>query len=183
MATTLELLTAEEYAKLPAECRPTELVRGKVVTMNVPAQMHGYICSRVAWVLNSHIVPRELGRVMTNDSVVITERNPDTVRGADVSFYSFERLPKGSFANRYLPIVPELVVEVLSPDDRWSRVHAKIAEYLNAGVSVVCVVDPKTESAHLYYPDQPARALAKSEDLTFPEILGDFRVPVSKLFE
>jgi len=183
MATTLELLTAEEYAKLPAEGRPTELVRGRVVTMNVPAQMHGYLCSTVAWVLNSYIVPRELGRVMTNDSVVITERNPDTVRGADVSFYSFERLPKGSFPHRYLPIAPELVVEVLSPDDRWSKVHAKVAEYLNAGVSVVCVVDPKTKSAHLFYPDRPATALASSEDLTFPEILGDFRFPVARLFE
>ena|SRR5579863_1224339 len=183
MSTTLDLLTAEQYLKLPDTDRPTELVRGKVVTMNVPAQLHGYVCSTVAWFLRSYVVPRELGRVMTNDSGVITERDPDTVRGADVAYYSFERLPKGPLPSKYVPVVPELVVEVLSPDDRWSKVHAKVAEYLNAGVSVVCVIDPKTESAHLYYPDQPERALDKTQDVAFPEILGDFRVPVGKLFE
>jgi Uma2 family endonuclease len=183
MATTVELLTAEEYATLPDTGRATELVRGKIVTMNVPAPMHGYICSNVVALLRAHTDPRNLGRVMSNDSGVVTRRDPDTVRGADVSYYSFDRLPRGPFSNRYLSVVPELVVEVLSPDDRWSDVHAKTAEYLEAGVVVVCVIDPGTESVQLYYANQPPRTLSKDDDVTLPEVLGDFRSPVAKLFD
>jgi Uma2 family endonuclease len=183
MATTLELLSAEEYARLPDSSRPTELVRGRVVEMNLPGTQHGKICNQIGRFIGNFVAERDLGNVINNDSGVITKRNPDSVRGPDVSFYSYARWPKGPIPNGYLPVVPELVVEVLSPDDRWSDVHEKIAEYLTAGVSVVCIVDPKTKSAHLYYPDRPERALASSEDLTVPEILGDFRVPVSKLFE
>lgn len=183
MATTLELLTAEEFAKLPGEGRPAELVRGRVVTMNVPGQLHGYLCSTVVALLRTYVDARGLGRVMSNDSVVITARNPDTVRGADVSYYSYERLPRGPFSNRYVPVVPELVVEVLSPDDRWSKVHEKIAEYLNAGVLIVCVVDPEEQVVHLYYPNQAQRMLTKNDQLEFPELFADFRVPVTKLLE
>jgi len=183
MATTLDLLTLEEYAKLPDNGRPTELVRGRVVMMNVPAPKHGYICLKIATLVSAHVDRHDLGRVMSNDSAVVTQRHPDTVRGADVSYYSYHSLPKGPLPNRYLTVVPELVVEVMSPDDRWSAIHAKAAEYLEAGVAVVCVIDPKTESAHLFYPDQPQQSFSRNDELVFPEILGDFRVPVAKLFE
>jgi Uma2 family endonuclease len=73
-------------------------------------------------------------------------------------------------------------VEVLSADDRWSRVRAKAGEYLEAGVSILCIVDPKTESVHLHHADRAPHVLKSNDDLTFPEVLGDFRVPVAKLF-
>ena len=183
MATTLELLTAEEYAKLPDTARPTELVRGRVVEMNLPGTQHGKICNLIGRFLGNFVADHDLGNVINNDSGVITKRNPDSVRGPDVSFYSYARWSKGPVPDGYLPVVPEIVVEVLSPDDRWSDVHEKIAEYLNAGVSVVCVVDPKTRSAYLSYPDRPATTLASSDDLAFPEIQADFSVPVARLFE
>jgi Uma2 family endonuclease len=183
MATTLELLTAEEYSKLPDDGRPTQLVRGQVIEMNPPSPRHGKICLRIGGILANFVETHDLGHVVGNDSAIVTSHNPDTVRGADLAYYSYSRLPKGPVPDGYLSVVPELVVEVLSPDDRWSNVHAKAAEYLEAGISVVCVVDPKTESAHVYYPNEPPRTVTKDADLTFPEILADFRVPVPKLFE
>ena len=53
----------------------------------------------------------------------ITERDPDTLRGADFAFYSYTQVPKGSFPKRgYLKVPPDLVVEVRSPDDRWKNI-------------------------------------------------------------
>jgi Uma2 family endonuclease len=183
MATTVELLTAEEYSKLPDAGQPSELVRGKIVEINVPTPKHGRICCCVGLSLGEFVESRDIGHVMVNDSGVITTRNPDTVRGADVSYYSYARLPKGPVPEGYLQVAPELVVEVLSPTDRWSELHVKTAEYLKAGVLIVCALDPNTPSAHLYYPNRPPRILASEDDLEFPEVLGEFRVPVGRLYE
>ena len=90
---------------------------------------------------------------MSNDSGVITERDPDTVRGADVSFYSYERLPKGPIPSGYLSFPPNLIVEVRSPDDRWRDLLTKVNEYLAVGVTCVIVLDPEPRSAHVFHAD------------------------------
>jgi Uma2 family endonuclease len=183
MTTTVALLTAEEYAKLPEGDGPTELVRGQVVEMNRPGYQHGKICVRIARYLGDFAEKQNCGTVVGNDAGVITRRNPDSVRGPDVSYYSYLRLPRETVPKGYPSVAPELVVEVLSPDDRWSDVHAKTAEYLEAGVVVVCVIDPRTESVQLYYANQPPRTLSKGNALTLPEVLGDFQAPVARLFD
>src|SRR5437879_5771751 len=90
-----KLLTAEEYAQLPDDGRRTELRRGVVVVMNPPGFRHGEICSNVHHYVDNFVRTQQLGRTLTNDSGIITERHPDTVRGADISFYSFRRVAKG----------------------------------------------------------------------------------------
>ena len=124
----------------------------------------------------------DLGHVLCNDSGVITERDPDTVRGADVSFYSYAKVPRGRIPKGYLDVVPDLVVEVRSEDDRWKEIEAKVKEYLEAGVGVVVVLDPDPETAHVFRPDQPPRALGPDDELTVPDLLGDFRVAVRRFF-
>src|SRR5207249_8014547 len=89
------LFTAEEYAQRPDPGYPEELVRGRIVPMSQPTRRHGQICNKVGRILGNHAEEHDLGHVLNNDSAVITEREPDTVRGADVAFYSFARLPKG----------------------------------------------------------------------------------------
>src|SRR5436309_15547944 len=148
MATVVEkLLTAEEFRRLPDDGRKKELVRGRVVYMNVPAPRHGYICANVVGILRPFVIERRLGRVMSNDSGVVTEHDPDTVRGADVAYYSFDRLPPGPLPEGYLDAVPELVFEVRSPTDRPGNILAKVVEYFAAGVSAVCVLDPGPQTA------------------------------------
>jgi Uma2 family endonuclease len=183
MATATALLTAEEYLLLSDMGQPTELVRGKVVTLDVPTPRHGEICVQTCYLLWRYLETKGLGRVVSNDSGVLTERDPDTVRGADVAFYSYARVPRGPLPPGYLPVPPELVFEVRSPTDRWSEIVIKAGEYLRAGVSVVCVLDQQTRTAHLFEPDQPPRALSEDADLTFPDILSGFRVPVRQFFE
>ena len=151
--------------------------------MNVPAPRHGEICARMARLLGNFVDEKNLGRVVSNDAGIITERDPDTVRGADVAFYSFARVPPGPLPEGYLPVPPELVVEIRSPTDRWKDVLAKAVEYLNAGVTVVCVLDPLSQTAHVYHADQPERTYDADQELALPEVLGDFRVAVRRLFE
>lgn len=94
MATAEALLTIDEYAELPDDGRRTELVRGRLIELTQPNFLHGYVCSEMSFLLNAWVKAQGLGRVIGNDSGVITEHDPDTLRGADVAYYSFERLPK-----------------------------------------------------------------------------------------
>jgi Uma2 family endonuclease len=176
------LLTAEEFGLLPDDGTPKELVRGRIVPMNVPAPRHGQICVQIAYLLRRFLDDHLLGQVVSNDSGVVTERGPDTVRGADVAFYSFSRVPPGPFPRGYLAAVPELIFEVRSPTDRWRGILAKVAEYLNAGVGVVCVLDDVGETAHVYSDDQPVRILTADQTLTLPDVLPDFQVVVGRFF-
>jgi Uma2 family endonuclease len=112
---------------------------------------------------------------------VITRRDPDTVRGADVSFYSYAKVPRGRIRKGYLDVVPDLVVEVRSEDDRRKDIE-KVKEYLDAGVGVAIVLDPDPETAHVFRPDQPPRELGPDDELTVPDVLGDFRVAVRRFF-
>jgi Uma2 family endonuclease len=177
------LLTAEEYGRLPDDGRPTELIRGRIVPMNTPYPRHGEVCSQTSFLVKEYLVQDDRGRVVTNDSGVITERDPDTVRGADVSYYSYARVPKGPLPQGYLTVAPDVVWEVRSPEDRWSKIVAKVGEYLNAGVTVVCVLDPGPQTMHVYHADRPTQVLQKDDEFALPEILGNFRVPVRRFFE
>jgi len=168
---------------LPDDGVPKELVRGKVVTMNVPMPRHVQICVKIVRVLGRFLDLHDIGHLVSNDSSVQTEHNPDSVRGADVAFYSYSRLPRGRVPRGYLAVMPELIFEVRSPTDRWREVLAKVGEYLAAGVRFVCVVDDQTESVHVFDGEDAPRIITRDQELTLPEVLGDFRAPVRLFFE
>jgi len=183
MATVEALLTADEYRTLPDNGQPTELIRGRIVPMNVPYPRHGQICAAIVYLLLRYMEADDRGHVVSNDAGVVTERNPDTVRGADVAFYSYARVPKGPFPKGYLSVAPEVAFEVLSPFDRWPPVLAKVAEYLEAGVVVVCVLDEQTQTLTIHRNDQPPQVLTGDQEFALPELLGGFRVAVRRFFE
>jgi len=176
-------MTAEEYLRLTDLVEPTELVRGEVLTMNPPASRHGQICNKVGRIVGDFAEVNDLGHVLSNDSGVITQRNPDTVRGADVAFYSYTKVPKGPLPAGYLPVPPDIIFEVLSPSERRSALLTKVAEYLDVGVKVVCVLDDEPRRADLYFVDKPTETFEADSVLEFPTLLPGFSVPVAKFFE
>jgi Uma2 family endonuclease len=180
---TQSLLSAAEYALLPDRGIPTELVRGRVVEMNVPAPRHGEICANVTTLINPHVRGQGMGRIVSIDGGIRTERDPDTVRGGDVAYYSYARVPQGPLPAGYLDVVPELVFEVRSPTERWSRLITKAGEYLEAGVTVVCLLDPVSETVQVYRADELPRTLHADDELDLPDVLGALRVPVRRFFE
>ncbi len=184
MATGTSLMTAEEYADLPdPHGYPTELVKGNLITMVPPMPRHGEICAHASYILQRYLDDHPIGRVLINDSGVITEREPDTVRGADITYYSFQRVPQGPLLMSLLSVAPEIVFEVRSPNERWGKLHAKVAEYLNVGVLAVCVLDDDTQSIHVFRPDQAMEIFEAADEFSLPEILAEFRVKVDRFFE
>jgi Uma2 family endonuclease len=183
MSTAEALMTAEEFGQRPDPGYPEELVRGKIVSLPLPDRRHGFVCGWVSYLLCQFVDEYDLGRMIGNGSGVITERDPDSVRGADVAYYSYARLPKGPLPTGYGPEVPELVVEVVSASDRWRDIHEKVAEYLRAGVLVVVVLDPKAQTAHVFGADEAPSTLRPEDELVLPGLLEGFRVRVGRFFE
>src|SRR5262249_2033223 len=140
---TTGLMTAEEFARRPEpeDGSREELVRGEVVTMPPPSFRHGEIAAQIGFLLKSFLRQSPLGRVVA-ETGVRTEQGPDSVRGPDVSYWSFKRLPKSQRIVTYPKVAADLCVEIRSPSNTAQKIRDKVAEYLRAGVRVVWVVDP-----------------------------------------
>lgn len=180
---TDKLLTIADFAAIPPDERKRELVRGKVIEMNLPKPKHGFYCAEIAAVLRNFVKPRMLGRVFSNDSGVITEHDPDSMRGPDVGFYSYAKVPAGEVSEEYFDVVPDLAVEVVSFDDVWARVLEKVAEFLDAGVKIVCVADPRDQTVQIHRSDKPVQHLSHDDEITFPEVLPGFSCKAQDFFD
>src|SRR5437899_2132623 len=145
MATVAQrLITAEEFARMPdpADGAKQELVRGEIITMPPPGFDHGLCQGRIYALLDAHVRSHQLGRV-TVETGLVTEREPDTVRGPDVAYWSYERLPRNQRPQGYPDTAADFCVEALSPKKRLRQIREKIREYFERGVRMVWVVDPE----------------------------------------
>jgi len=148
-----KLLTIDQFLDQYGE-RPADLIRGTVVEYDMPGFQHGRLCFQAAKLIDEFVTKKKLGRIVTNDTHVQIERGPDTARGMDVCYISFQRLPATLDPERALEIAPELVVEVRSPTDRWKGVLEKVIDHMNIGVDVVMVLDMKTTSITVFRQDE-----------------------------
>jgi Uma2 family endonuclease len=173
-------LTGEELARL-GDIGRSELVKGEIVSMSPTGYVHGGIEVEIAATLRVFVRQHQSGRVFSGEVGIYTGRDPDTVRAADVAFVSNERMSQVK-SQSYLDVAPELVVEVLSPDDRWSDLTDKLDEYFAIGVKVIWVVDPRRKQVYVYRSVTDVQRLAVEETLTGGEALPGFSVPVAELF-
>lgn len=182
MSTDPAPITAEEFLHLPDTDRPKELVKGRVVFLNSPYPRHGHYCAQFAFRLQDFVKRQRTGWVLINNVGVLTEREPDTVRSPDIVYCSYDRIPPGRLPDGYPQFAPEVVIEVRSKEDRYQQLLNKVAEYLFAGVTIVCDADPDAQAVRIFSSDQPVRVLTVADDWTLPEVLPGFSIPLASLF-
>jgi Uma2 family endonuclease len=175
------LISGEELARM-GDLGRCELIDGRIVRMSPANYRHGGIELRIAAALHSFVHPRGLGRVLTGDVGVYTRRDPDRVRGADVLFITHETLARHP-GTAFLKVAPELIVEVLSPEDRAMDTTQKLREYFAIGVRLVWVVDPAARVVFTHRSVTDVRELKEGDPLTGGDLLPGFEVPVAEIFE
>ena len=161
---------------------PCELVEGRILHMTPTGSEHGAIESNLSFELGSFVRQHGLGRVLVGEVGIYTRRNPDSVRGADVAFISGARISIRP-AKGFLEVAPELVVEIMSPDDRWRDVRQKLGEYFAIGVERVWIVEPDSRTVLVYRSETEMGKLGEGETLEGEGVLEGFAVPVARLFE
>jgi len=181
--TAPRLLTAEEFANepQPEDGSQQELLNGVIVTMPPPSFYHGRCCNRIGKKLGNYADDHSLGFVTNNDSGVILSRNPDTVRGPDVAYWSTTTLPEPP-REGYPTVVPDLAVEVLSPSDVFTAVQRKVQQYLRAGVRLVWILVPEDRSVTVFRTGREPLLLANGDTIDGEDVLPGFTSLVAELF-
>ena len=177
-----ELLTADDLLALYSKGVRGELIRGVLCETVSASGKHGEITSNFIIGLGVFVKPQKLGRIFGSDAGVRLERDPDTVREPDVEFISAERMPLDLEANSYYEVVPELVVEVVSPGDTRREVEEKARMWLSFGVLLVWVAHPDNRTVDVYRPGTPVVTLTENDTLDGDPVLPGFTLPVRQVF-
>ncbi len=182
--TTQQLMTVDEFLNTYGDQSGVELVNGLLVRLPMPGLQHGEVCLNAGVIIREFVKAHRLGRVMSNDSFVRLRENPALVRGPDVLYISYAALPKDVPTPKGAVSPPvELVVEVRSPSNSVLDMTTKANEYLDAGVKVVLILDPELESAAVFRADEYPQRFHNGDELTLPDVLPGFAVPVKRFFE
>jgi Uma2 family endonuclease len=131
--------------------------------------------------LREFVEPRGLGVVFTETAYVLS-RDPDTLRGPDVSFVRSERFEANEARRSYIRGGPDLAVEILSPSNRPGEMRARVAEYLAAGTRLVWVVDPERETVTTYRSLFEPRRVGRDGTLDGEDVLPGLSISAAELF-
>ena len=143
---------------------------------------HGRIAMRLGSLLEQHVRAHRLGAVYAADTGFLIHRDPDTVRAADAAFVSQDRLDPLTQLPVYLPLAPDLVIEVVSPHDTFSEVEAKTNDWLSAGALLVLLVDPRARRVHVWRGSKTVVILSASDTLDASEVVAGWRLAIADVF-
>ena len=173
MATiTRKLATEEDLLAMPRDGHKYELVDGEI-RMSPTGNRHGEVIAQLSALLVTFVKPRRLGHVISGDAGF---RMPDkNVRSPDVSFVAAGRFPDDKVPDDFGDLAPDLAVEVLSPHDRPRHVLDKVGEYLEAGVHLIWVIDPRHGRAVVYRSLSDVHELGPGDELDGEDVIPGFR--------
>jgi Uma2 family endonuclease len=166
------MATEEDLRAVPRDGRKYELVDGQI-RVSPAGGRHGLIIVELSARLLAFVKRRGLGYVF--DSSTGFRLPKGNVRSPDVSFVARGRLKGEAVPKGFVPLPPDLAVEVLSPEDRPRFVLDKVGEYLAAGVRMVWVLDPEAHTAAVYRSPTEVRTLALEDQLPGEDVLPGFR--------
>lgn len=176
-------MTAEELFDLPDDGYRHELIEGVLQTTAPTGWEHGLVTGAAVQVLRTHVRAQRLGHVLTGEPGFLLRQDPDTVRAPDVAFLRAEVVAALADDTGFVEVVPDLVVEVVSPSDRAGEVTAKALVWLDAGVRLVWVVDPGSRSIMVHRPDGVGRLVrGPGAVLDGDDVLPGLGLPLDQLF-
>ena len=167
------LMTAEELLHANIPDKRTELVRGVLIVREPAGGRHGRVANELSRVIGNHVHAHQMGTVYAAETGFTLARHPDTVRAPDVAFVRRDRVPDPEPLG-FPDFAPDLVVEVLSPNDRPGETLAKIGDWLESGVRLVWVVDPERRSARIYRQDGSQTSIGEGERFDGEDVLPGF---------
>lgn len=182
MSTSTQI-TAEELARMPKDQFLYELVRGELRRMSPAGFEHGEIELSIGSHLRRHVKRHGLGSVLPGDTGFRIASDPDTVRSPDVAYVSNERLKLIINPQGFVPLAPDLAIEILSPSDTRIKMAEKAADWLESGTLAVVVIDPRDRTVAIHRTTALPVELTEADLLTLPDVVPGWAMPVSEIFE
>jgi Uma2 family endonuclease len=154
-----------------------ELIDGELVEQKMGAKS-SWVGGRLTRLLDEFCEANRLRWVWPADTGYRCFGDRRTVRKPDVSFIRAGRLPNEEIPDGDLQVAPDLVVEVVSPNDTVYELDAMVEEYVTAGVPQVWVVNPVTRRVLIHRLDGSANKLHPGQELSGEDVVPGFRCPV-----
>jgi len=174
-------VTPEDLLKLPKD-RRYELVDGELVEKQMATQSV-VVAGELFVHLHQYARKHNLGLVLPTDaSYCCFPDEPDKVRKPDLSFVRRERITPQFWTPGHIRIAPDLVVEVVSPNDEVNEVDKRVLDYQRAGVPLLWVVHPASRHVDVYRLSGRGEILGEQHELTGEPVLPGFRLPVREIF-
>lgn len=177
VTTTRRLLKAEDLDDLPDRPR-YELFDGELIEKEVPNPTHSSVQVQVATALNLYAREQKSGRAYTELTCVLG-RDPDLVFLPDVCYI---REPERKETTSFADGAPDLAVEILSPSNRPGETRLKVSRYLDAGASLVWVVDPGGRNVTVYHGEREPVVFSEGAELDGGDVLPGFSCAVAEFF-
>jgi Uma2 family endonuclease len=181
MSIASSLLTVDEFSKLD-DTDGLELVDGVVeeVAMGAESAKLAHILTRA---VDDYAAASRAGIVLPNEvGIDLRPLGRELLRRPDGMFVRRGRLPGNRPPKGWLEVVPDIAWEVVSPNDTVERLEQKLADYRQAGVSLVWVVYPATRTARIERPDGRVQFIDENGYLDGEEVLPGFRLRLGDLF-
>lgn len=170
MATTVPAsLTLEEFLKQP-ETRPaSEFIEGQVFQKPMPQGKHSRLQLKICEAINaiaesSHIALAfpELRCTFGGRSIV-----------PDATMFSWDRIPfepDGEVTNSF-EMAPDWTIEILSPEQKATKVISNILHCLRYGSQLGLLIDPEERIILAFRPGQEPLELINGDRLPVPQFL------------
>jgi Uma2 family endonuclease len=181
MTTDTKLITADQLLAM-GDIGRCELIYGELVMMSPAAPEHGVVALRIGRLVGNFVDEHDLGLVFAAETGFLIQSDPDLVRAPDASFVRMERVAGGLPKRGYFEGVPDLAVEVVSPDDTKREVAEKVNMWLANGTTSCWVADPKKLTITIHRTGQEPIRLTEGDQLIDEPTLPGFVLPVSQVF-
>jgi len=174
--------TADELLRYSSGSYRYELIEGELKKMAPAGFEHGNLAMEFAAELRNFVKLNRLGKVYAAETGFKLSSDPDTVRAPYAAFISQGQLDKVGPVQGYWPGAPDLVAEVVSPNDLYTEVSEKVAEWLKAGCGMVVVVNPRTEQVLVHAPGAEVKVLGVDDTLEGGGVVSGWQLPIEELF-
>ena len=182
IATENPVMTPDELLRMPNESH-YELIDGVLRERIRMIALSSWIAGNILMRLGSVVAEQKHGWLFPVDAgVQCFGEEANTMRRPDVCFVRADRLPVEQIGEGYLRVVPDLVVEVLSPHDLAEDVEEKVRLFREAGVPLIWVVSPAARTVRIIRLDGSSTHLAECDQLSGEEVIPGFACPVSSIF-
>jgi Uma2 family endonuclease len=184
MSSAVRPISADQLAGLADDGRRFELVAGELRVMSPAGGEHGRVAMRIGQLLANHVREHQLGVVYAAETGFLLTQNPDTVRAPDVAYVArgrIEALAGETFG--YMPLAPDLAVEVTCPSDSFADVEEKATGWLLAGSRMVLVVNPKSRTVQVHRDPGNIAVLGRDDRLEADDVVAGWRVAVAEFFK
>ncbi len=176
-------LSVEDYLALEEpECVRYELSEGELIVAPSSSAFHNEVRDDFNARLRAFVKSHRLGLLTSETDVKLVG---ETVRRPDVAFIRADRLLGIDLDRVPLPVAPDLVIEIVSRNDRADDLLLKVSQYLAAGTMAVWLFYPKARLAYRYVSgklEPEVRSADAGHTFEEPELLPGISIQLAEIF-